>query len=150
MPLHWMTAVWLVSIWEAGADVVLGGPGDLLVSTSAPADVLVVADPLGMAPAPADAQAPWHFPADVRGMPDQLLLPPADPGGLAGLSSHQLFSQAVDYGAEVGLSPGGRLVTDLTPSNTVGVLAAIATALAVGGSVVYGTGAGESPTAAAV
>jgi uncharacterized protein (TIGR03089 family) len=151
LPLHWMTAVWLVSVWESGAEVVLSGPADLRVGSAAGADVVVVADPLGMAPAPAGVSADWFFPADVRGMPDQPVLPrPARPGGLAGIDAQALMGLAGEYAARVGLAGGGRLATDLDPVSTVGVLAAIAAPLAVGASVVYGDAAQESCTAIAV
>ena len=62
-----MTAVWLVSIWETGAHVSLGTTSaDLLVGTAAGADVLVVPDALGMAPAPSGIEAQAVFPADAR------------------------------------------------------------------------------------
>jgi len=151
LPLHWMTAVWLVSVWESGADVVLSGPADLTVGVAAGADVLVVADPLGMAPVPTGVSAEWFFPADVRGMPDQPVLPrPERPGGLAGICAEDLMGLAGEYAARVGLTGGGRLATDLAPASTVGVLAAIAAPLAVGASVVYGDAGPESCTAIAV
>ena len=57
--LHWMTAVWLVSIWETGAHVSLGTTSaDLLVGTAAGADVLVVPDaPDGTCTSGIEAQA---------------------------------------------------------------------------------------------
>ena len=64
LPLHWMTAVWCVAVWESGADLTFGD-ADLLVGLDG--DVAVVADPLGMAPAPDGLEAEWVFPGDVRG-----------------------------------------------------------------------------------
>ncbi len=151
LPLHWMAAVWLVSAWEAGADVVLDDvPADLHVGTTAGADVCVVADPLGMAPPPPGMTAEWFFPADVRGMPDQRVLPPVACGGLPDMSAEQLGSAATVYAQRVGLAAGGRLLTDLPPDSTTGLLAAIAAPLAVGAAVVYGVGAQEGATATAV
>lgn len=151
LPLHWMTAVWLVSVWEAGADVVASGAADLTVGVAPGADVVVVADPLGMAPPPSAVSAEWFFPADVRGMPDQAVLPRPDrPGGLAGITAEDLMGLAGQYAAGVGLAEGGRLATQLAPDSTTGVLAAIAAPLAVGASVVYGEAPQEACTATAV
>ena len=149
LPLHWMAAVWLVSAWEAGADAVLdGSPADLVVATGS-GDILVVPDPLGMAGPPAGSSAEWFFPADVRAMPDQLVLPDPDPGAVSGMSAEELSAAATDYAGRLGLRPGDRLATKLPLDHLEGVLAAIATPLAVGASVVYGDAAGEAPTATA-
>lgn len=146
LPLHWMAAVWCVAVWEAGADLGLDGAGDLSVGVSV-ADVVVVPDPLGMAAAPAGVEAQWLFPADVRGMPDQLVLPPTEPGGVTGLSATALLAAAGDYAQRVGLAAGGRLRTALPPTDLTGVLALVAAPLAVGAAVVLG--AGEEVTAVA-
>lgn len=147
VPLHWMAAVWCVAVWEAGADLTLGSDGDFVVGPDG--DMVVVADPLGMAPAPAGVSADWFFPADVRGMPDALMLPPVEPGGMPGLSALELFERASAYASQVGLEVGGRLGTELVPNDLTGVLALVAAPLAVGGSVVLGPGDGESITAVA-
>ncbi len=139
LPLHWMSAVWMVSVWEAGCDVTFTGPADLSVGGD-DADIYVVADPFGMAPAPADAHAEWFFPADVRGMPDALVLPPATLGALSGYTSEGLAVAASGYAQQVGLVAGGRLqVLDVT-RDLRGVLALIAGVLAVDAAVVYGPG----------
>ena len=144
-----MAAVWLVSAWEAGADAVLdGSPADLVVATGS-GDIVVVPDPLGMAGPPAGSSAEWFFPADVRAMPDQLVLPGPDPGAVSGMSAEELSAAATDYAGRLGLRPGDRLATKLPLDHLEGVLAAIATPLAVGASVVYGDAAGEAPTATA-
>lgn len=148
LPLHWMSAVWLVSVWESGAQVVLDTAGaDLVVGVEDGADVLVVADPLGMAPPPAGSHAEWVFPADVRTMPDQPVLPREQMGGLAGLTAEAVFQQSRDLAEQVGLAPGGRLATDLPPDSVTGVLAAIGAALATDACVIYGQAQQESPTA---
>lgn len=148
LPLHWMTAVWWVSVWEAGADASFDAAGaDLVVATDAPCDMLVVADALGMAPAPTGASAQWFFPADVRAMPDQRVLPPGDLGGLPDMSAGTLYTAAIEYAESVGLLPGGRLNTSLRPDDLAGVLAAIAAPLAVGASVVYSGAEAEGATA---
>jgi uncharacterized protein (TIGR03089 family) len=148
--LHWMTAVWMVAVWEAGAHLSDQGPA-LTVSSADDADVLVVLDPFGMATAPADAASEWTFPADVRGMPDQLVLPPVPPGGIAdGPHAAELRHLATEYAAEVGLGPGGRLLTGLPVTGLTGRLATIAAALAVDAAVIYAESPGqERPTATA-
>lgn len=148
LPLHWMTAVWWISAWESGADTTFEPAGaDLVVGHVGSCDVFVVADPLGMAPAPADAAAQWFFPADVRGMPDQRVLPPGPLGGLPGMTAEQVYGAAREYAGSVGLPPGGRLNTSLPPDDLTGVLAAIAAPLAADASVVYAGGAAEGTTA---
>lgn len=150
LPLHWMTAVWLVAVWEAGAHVDFSSPA-LTVSTEADADVLVVPDPFGMAPAPAEAASEWNFPADVRGMPDQLVLPAPAPGGIAdGPPAGELLLLATEYAREVGLDRGGRLLSGLAVTDVKGTLATIAAALAVDAAVIYADSPGqEQPTATA-
>lgn len=152
LPLHWMTAVWLVSIWETGAHVGLGTTSaDLLVGTAAGADVLVVPDALGMAPAPSGIEAQAVFPADARGMPDQLVFPAVQPGGMVGgPAASELAAQSLVQSGQWGLEPGGRLATDLEVVDMIGVLAAIASPISVGAGVVYGTDVDqERPTARA-
>ncbi|MEZ5186673.1 MAG: TIGR03089 family protein [Candidatus Nanopelagicales bacterium] len=151
LPLHWMSAVWLVAAWESGADVVLGAEtADLRVGTDAGSEVVVVPDPLGMRPPPAGVDAEWFFPADVRAMPDQRVLPPPPPGGMAGLAAPRLAQAAAEYADVVGLTAGGRLLTALPLLDLAGVLAAIGAPLAARAGVIYGTAAGqEAPTAVA-
>jgi uncharacterized protein (TIGR03089 family) len=149
LPLHWMAAVWCVAVWEAGADLVLGREADLTVGPDG-SDVVVVADPLGMAAPPDGLAADWFFPADVRGLPDALVLPAPPPGGMPGLPAAELAEQARNYAQRVGLAAGGRLHTEFPPSNLVGVLALVGAPLAVGAGVVLGPAAGEEVTAVAV
>ena len=104
---------------------------------------------LGMAPPPAGSRAEWVFPADVRGMPDQPVLPRGEMGGLSGRTAEEVLQQAQDFARQVGLDAGGRLATDLAPDSVEGVLAAIAAPLAVDASVLYGDAPQESPTARA-
>lgn len=147
LPLHWMAAVWVVSIWEAGCDVTFEGPADLTVGGQGP-DVYVVADAFGMAPAP-DVGADWYFPADVRGMPDALVLPPAPPGSVLGYTPAGLAVAATGYAEQVGLTTGGRLQVGSFPGDLSGVLALIGGALAVDAAVIYGPAHGEDVTATA-
>lgn len=149
LPLHWMAAVWFVAAWEAGIDTALDGPGDLSVGTE-DADIVVVADPLGMAPPPPGVQARWFFPADVRTMPDQRIFPPANPAAMLGMTAEGLCADATGYAERIGLAADGRLLTDKPLTDVHGVLAAIAAPLAIGAAVIYGTGAEqERPTAIA-
>lgn len=140
LPLHWMSAVWLVAVWESGADVSLDAPtADVRVGTASGVDVLVVPDAFGMASAPAGVSADAFFPSDVRGMPDALVLPTPTPGAMAaGGGPEDLANRAAQYATSVGLRAGGRLRTDLDPVNLTGILAAIAAPLAAGAAVVYG------------
>lgn len=149
LPLHWMAAVWFVAAWEAGVDTALDGPGELTVGTQ-DADIVVVADPLGMAPPPPGVDAQWFFPADVRTMPDQRIFPPTTPAALLGMTSEGMFDTAAAYAQRLGLEPGGRLLTDKPLTDVAGVLAAIAAPLAASAAVIYGSEAGqERPTTTA-
>lgn len=96
---------------------------------------------------PAEAAAEWFFPADVRGMPDQRVLPPGPLGGLPGMTAEQVHAAAREYAASVGLTPGGRLNTSLQPDDLTGVLAAIAAPLVADAAVVYAGGEAEAATA---
>lgn len=147
LPLHWMTAVWLVATWEAGADISFGGAADLHVSVHSGADVVVVPDPLGMAPAPSGLSAQWFFPADVRAMPDQRVLASAPPGSLAGMTAAELFTAAKGYAERIGLQPGGRVQSTQAPTDLDSVLAGIGAALALDAAVIYGESPQEQPTA---
>jgi uncharacterized protein (TIGR03089 family) len=139
LPLHWMSAVWFVAVWESGAHVSLQAGADLRVGTTDDADVLVVPDPFGMAPPPAGSKSEAYFPADVRAMPDALILPSPQPGAMAGgADAPELAAAAAHYAERVGLRARGRLLTDLAPRDLPGVLAAIAAPLSVGAAVVYG------------
>jgi hypothetical protein len=84
-------------------------------------------------------------------MPDQLVLPPVPPGGIAGgPQADELLVLATEYAGEVGLAPGGRLLTGLPANGLTGTLATIAAALAVDAAVIYADSPGqEHPTATA-
>lgn len=146
LPLHWSAAVWTVAVWEAGCDLSLG-EGDLHVG-GPEADICVSTDPWGMAPAPTGASSEWFFPADVRGMPDALILPTPSPGSVLGYTAEVLAQAALGYAQEVGLDKGGRLQVLEPASDLRGVLALIAAALVVDASVLYGPSA-EDVTAQA-
>ena len=149
LPLHWMTAVWCVAAWEAGANVGFGATeADLRVGTGAGADILVVADPLGMGPVPAGVDASWAFPADVRSQPDQLIMPPAGEGAIPGMTAEDLYTAATGFAQQRGLQAGGRLQTELPVTGLDGALAAIAAPLAVDACVVYGPDSPQEPATA--
>lgn len=143
LPLHWMTTVIVMAVWESGADVVLplGGPPDLVFGTEpGPGQrILVTLDPLGLG---GGTGAGIRFPADVRGQPDRLVLPPPAPGGVRTDQGHmgaaELLTAGRAFAEEVGLRAGGRLLTSRAPSDLSGLVAAIAAPLAVDAGVVYG------------
>ncbi len=151
LPLHWMSAVWLVAVWESGANLSLGDHADLTVGTGPEADILVVLDAFGMGATPPGASAETTFPADARVMPDQLVLPPPPPGGIhEGPDAQGLARAAMEYAERIGLEEGGRLLSALPPSGLVGVLSTIASPLCAHAAVVYGTdGTSEAITAVA-
>ena len=144
LPLHWMSAVWLVAVWEAGADISLEGRAEFTVGTGPASDILVVLDAFGMAAPPPGASADATFPADARVMPDQLVLPAPESGGIhGGPDAGGLVRAALDYADRVGLEAGGRLLSSLSPSDLVGVLATIASPVCANAAVVYATDGGS-------
>lgn len=149
LPLHWMAAVWCVAVWEAGCDLTFEGPADLRVGGES-ADIFVSLDPFGMAAPPPGTTAQWAFPGDARGMPDALVLPPADVGSVLGTTAEGLALAAVGYAEQHGLTHGGRLHVPGVTADLPGVLALIGAALAVGAAVVYGPADGEGVTATAL
>lgn len=152
LPLHWMTAVWLVTCWENGLHIVTGA-ADLTVTTRDSDHervVRVTADAFGMSP---PASTGDNFPADARAMPDQRILT-AEPGTVLGTDLAKFTVTARTFATTVGLTASGRLLTDVPPDSAAGIAAAIAAPLAVAASVVYGNSSvdrsGEAITAVAL
>lgn len=165
LPTHWQSTVALVAAWTAGlvvtlepdapVDVRVVGPawtgstarsGQLLACSLRPFG-LPFADPLG------PDRLDWA--TEVPPQPDLLLVPqqvtPATPamatrGGL--LTQRNLVDAALAGAEDLGLAPGGRLLTDLNPADPAGVTAALLAPLVTGSSVVLLVNASEARRAA--
>jgi uncharacterized protein (TIGR03089 family) len=152
LPAHWLAVAWPLACWSvgavvvpadgpAGADVdVVGDDGDV-----PPGDRVVVVGlaPLGgrsRRPVPAGA---LDAGAEVLGQPDHLVAhdPPA-PGfpALDDRDHARLLADASDRAVSLGLTPGGRLATDVGPCTTAGLVETVLAPLTVGGSLVLLTG----------
>jgi uncharacterized protein (TIGR03089 family) len=153
LPTHWQTTVLLAGAWRAGLLLDLSGASaDVTVVTPAPppgadtagGDVVVCSlRPLG-GPVLTPLPDGWiDFAVAVPAQPDVVVQParvaPDDAAAvfLTGPLSHgDLLAQAVTTAGELGLPPGGRLITDANPARASGMAPALAAPLAVGGSVV--------------
>jgi uncharacterized protein (TIGR03089 family) len=153
LPPHWQTTVVIAGAWRAGLVLdVSGASADVTVVDPAPppgantssGDVVVCSmRPLG-GPMLEPLTGGWlDFAVEVPPQPDVVLQPvhvaPGDPAlvSLSGTLSHaDLHQQAVTTAGELGISAGGRLITDANPARASGIVPAFAAPLAVDGSVV--------------
>jgi uncharacterized protein (TIGR03089 family) len=158
LPTHWQSTVLMAGAWTAGLAIELSGASaDLTVVGPQPAagadtqtgTVMVCSlRPLG-GPVLEPLPDGWlDFAVEVPAQPDALLqATPVDLDRdaailLTGALSHRgLSEQAVATADELGLAPGGRLVTDANPSRPSGMVPALLAPLAVGGSVVLAANA---------
>lgn len=159
LPTHWQSFVVVLGIWRAGL-VLATDPGEPAAASfvgpaAAAAPRPSIAGPRRESPVVACSLLPlgarfadplpdgWlDFAAEVPPQPDVLIEPAADgPDALAvgGRSHRQLATEAAEVAAEVGLGPGGRLLTDLNPAGD-GLLTALVAPLVRGGSVVLTPG----------
>jgi uncharacterized protein (TIGR03089 family) len=156
LPTHWQSTVSLVGAWTAGLQILGDGADgtaaasvvgpDAAMHADAP-DGQVVACSLRPLAGPSTEPLPpgWlDFANAVPSQPDTLL---ADPGAVGptdialvtaagGLSHGALLDRAVEYADAMGLSAGGRLLTDANPCEGEGMQTALLAPLAVGCSVV--------------
>jgi uncharacterized protein (TIGR03089 family) len=153
LPTHWQSTVVIGGAWAAGLHVVEAGqPVAVAVvgpsALGAPPDtagtvVAISLRPLG-GPFVEPLPAGWlDFAREVPPQPDALLIaaPPRETdlalvfaGG--SLSHHELLDLGRATAAELGLEPGGRLITDANPARPAELISALVAPLAVGGSVV--------------
>jgi uncharacterized protein (TIGR03089 family) len=155
LPAHWLAVAWPLACWSVGAVVVAAdGPAgadvdvvgdDVLGDPEAPPGRVAVVGlaPLGgrsRRPVPAGA---LDTGAEVLGQPDHLVAhdPPA-PGfpALDDRDHARLLADASDRAVSLGLTPGGRLATDVGPCTTAGLVETVLAPLTVGGSLVLLTG----------
>ena len=121
MPAHWQSMVMTVAAWTAGLTVTLGPAASAATCLSS-----------------------WRdFAAEVPVQPDALLLPRVVTGtddalvDESGTSTHaDLVARGLVAAEGLGLTPGGRLLTDLNPASVSGIDAALLAPLVTGSSVV--------------
>ncbi len=153
MPTHWQSMVSIVAAWTAGLVVALDPDVGVSASVVGPpsrtgprAERHVLAcslRPFAQAE-PAPLPPGWlDFANEVSPQPDALIMPAAAasdaaalvaPGGL--LTHAELAARGRAMADDLGLAPGGRLITDLNPAEQVGLDAALLAPLATGSSVV--------------
>lgn len=154
LPPHWQSTVLLVAAWTAGLHVSLTGAGDAALTVVGP-DALLRADrlhgqvvvcslrPMG-GPVLEPLPAGWlDFAAEVPPQPDALLNPStvgADDVatlGLTGPTTHaELVAQGLAEAAELGLTKGGRLITDANPARPSGLVPALVAPIVADAAVV--------------
>lgn len=154
MPAHWQSMVAMVAAWTSGQVVALDPATPVAASVVGPASrsgprverwVLGCSlRPFGRAET-APLPPGWlDFASEVPPQPDALLTAAAAAGpadsalvGPAGLVSHaEIVERALASADELGLAPGGRLLTDLNPTSPEGLDVALLAPLATGSSVV--------------
>jgi uncharacterized protein (TIGR03089 family) len=163
LPTHWQSTVTLLGAWTAGLHVVFdGAPQEPAASVVGPAatdhvdhvrgqSIACSLRPLGGAfvqPLPVG----WlDFAVEVPSQPDVYVgQSPVQPEGLAvvgsssRLSHRQLADRAHETATRLGLSPGGRLLTDVNPCDAPGVDVGLVAPLVTGSSVVLVTGCDEA------
>lgn len=160
LPTCWQASVVLLAAWSAGLVVSLApdsvpalavvGPAALTEPPSAGAVLACSLRPMSAAfstPLPPD----WlDFAVEVPGQPDSVVLPVAvPPSALAvrtatGSHTHaELAAQATTTASQLGLEPGGRLLTDVSPASEDGLVACLAAPLVRQASVVLLSTAGS-------
>ena len=152
LPTHWLSPAIVVGAWSAGltlsasddAAVRVVGPREIEAARAGRAVATVACSlrPLGgriLEPLPSG----WlDFAVEVPPQPDVLLAPQAvgDADPAVTFEHPSSHGALVDAGAQrasaLGLQTGGRLATDLNPSDPVGLVTALAAPLAVSASVV--------------
>ncbi|MER7809247.1 TIGR03089 family protein [Streptomyces sp900116325] len=154
LPAHWQSAVWLLACSSVGvvadvqgdpaaADLVVTGPDTLDAARACRGERIALAlRPLGgRFPQPPEGFA--DYAVEVPSQGDRFApFAPVDPdapaltvGGL-GLTAAQLVARAREDAAELGLTPGSRLLTGRTYDSWDGLSAGLFAPLAAGGSVV--------------
>jgi uncharacterized protein (TIGR03089 family) len=137
LPLHWLTAVWVLAADAAGAILDTGGHGELpVVEVDAGFAVERFAVSLRPMAAPLGRDCPpslRDFCAEVRGMPDQLVrAPDAASGALAVTASGRAAALGLRIGERVAVHRAGPELVD-----AAAVVDSLLAVLAVDGSAVW-------------
>jgi uncharacterized protein (TIGR03089 family) len=161
LPTCWQSTVVLLGAWTAGlrvtaheSDVDASVVGPDSVAAGMPLGGQVVACSLRPLAAPFTQPLPagWlDFASAVPSQPDALLAPvTVEPDDVAlvtattELSHRSLVDRGVETATEVGMSSGGRLLTDTNPADPQDVGTALVAPLVSGGSVVLVTNCDEA------
>jgi len=160
LPTHWLGVAWSLACWSVGCVVLPanreGAPTDVVVvgddRETPAADGLVV---VGTAPLGGRSRIPvppgaLDAGAEVLGQPDDLIAyepPDAATPATGGLDHTGLLAAATDRAESLGLRPGGRLATDLSPSSAAGLIETVLVPLVAGGSLVLVTAGGAETLA---
>jgi uncharacterized protein (TIGR03089 family) len=155
LPVHWQSTVTLVAAWAAGlrvlvddassaAEATVVGPAAASVPDAVDGQVIACSlRPLGVPFADPLPDGWLDFGLEVPSQPDALLAPvavgPDDAAVVAAageLSHGQLVTSGLDTAARLGLSSGGRLLTDANPCAQDGFEMALTAPLLSGCSVV--------------
>lgn len=134
LPLHWLSAVWVMAAQSAGATVTsTGGPvGTVNVTTALGTESFAVSMRPMAAPLGGDCPEGYRdFTAEVRTMPDQLVQPPEGAGQAARNGSAAASSLMLEPGERV------TLVSDAAVIPVTVVVDALLAPLAVDGSAVW-------------
>ena len=157
LPLHWLTAVWIIALDACAADMIINPSGavdqsvDIAVigpdtrvadihDRDHPSEVMAVslapmAAPFGLMGGPTLPQGARDFCAEVRTMPDQIVLAPDATG--------PLNVQGIARARELALSPKERLATfagaagQTPPLDISRLVDALVTPLSLDGSAVW-------------
>jgi uncharacterized protein (TIGR03089 family) len=157
LPTHWQTAVWVCAAAACGvtvstdadaqtpADVAVCGPESLSAASASGARDLVALSlrPMGQGFDGGLPEGATDYAREVLGEGDSFL-PLAAPDGdgrflvsaEGSLSQRELLDRARTRAGDLGLHPGGRLLTDANPAREDGMVGGLLAAMVTGGSVV--------------
>jgi uncharacterized protein (TIGR03089 family) len=157
LPTHWQTAVWVCAAAACGVvvssdprvrtpvDVAVCGPESLPDAGGSGAREVVALSlrPLGQGFAGGLPEGATDYAREVLAQGDSFL-PPAAPDGDAAfllsadgsLSQRELLERARARAGDLGLHPGGRLLTDANPAHEPGLVGGLLAVMVTGGSVV--------------
>ena len=142
LPAHWQTAAVLLGVWWIGAEVVLGGSGDVAMCTAdrlsgADADEVVALslDPFGR-PVPDLPVGVTDYATSVRVHGDQIVAEARPGPAFCGRSADDVLSVAVDSAEGQGITGGDRVLSTAAWQTEGELIANLLAVLAVGASLV--------------
>lgn len=167
LPTHWQSGVTVIGAWTAGLTVSLGpAPSDVALSVVGPGTRSASSPPIGQVlacslrpmggPFTEELPSGWlDFAREVPPQPDALITETEVRPDAVALHVHaaqtthaELVEQATASADQIGLSAGGRLITDANPARPSGLSAALLAPIVMGASVVLVTNCDPSQRAA--
>ncbi len=155
LPAHWQSTVTLMAVWAAGLRVALDGAADDIAASVVGPDsrtdlAAVEGQPIACSlralggPFVEPLPDGWlDFGREVPPQPDVLLMPGLVQGGDVALETStgaithaQLVEHAASTAADLGLVPGGGLITDANPTRSSQLAAGLVAPLVAGARVV--------------